>query len=92
MLLTAASLGLRTISMVFQVYLSNLVGAAGIGLLQLTMSVGMLAGTVGTAGVRVAAMYLCAEEHGHRRPPESGWPCATAFFMPCCSPSQLDLH
>lgn len=68
MLLTAASLGLRTISMVFQVYLSNLVGAAGIGLLQLTMSVGMLAGTVGTAGVRVAAMYLCAEEHGHRRP------------------------
>ena len=68
MLLTAASLGLRTISMVFQVYLSNLVGAAGIGLLQLTMSVGMLAGTLGTAGVRVAAMYLCAEEHGHRRP------------------------
>ena len=68
MLLTAASLILRTVSMVFQVYLSNLVGAAGMGLLQLTMSVGVLAGTLGTAGIRVAAMYLCAEEHGLRRP------------------------
>ena len=91
MLLTAASLGLRTISMVFQVYLSNLVGAAGIGLLQLTMSVGMLAGTVGTAGVLPPC--ICVQRNMDTvGPPESGWPCATAFFMLCCSPSQLDLH
>lgn len=68
MLLTAASLALRAVSMVFQIYLSNVVGAAGIGLLQLTMSVGMLAMTAATLGVRVAAMYLSAEEYAHRRP------------------------
>ena len=68
LLLTLANLLLRTVSMVFQVYLSNLVGAAGIGLLQLILMVGVMAMTVGTSGVRIAGMYLCAEEFGHRRP------------------------
>ncbi len=68
LLLTLANLLLRTISMVFQVYLSKAVGAAGIGLLQLVLTVGSLAMTVGTSGVRVAGMYLCAEEFGRHRP------------------------
>ena len=68
LLMTAANLLLRTISMAFQVYLSNQIGAAGIGLLQLVLTVGMLAVTVGTSGVRVACMYLCAEELGRGRP------------------------
>jgi stage V sporulation protein B len=59
MLLTAANLAMRVVSMLFQVFLSREVGAAGLGLLQLTMTVGMLAMTIGTSGVRVAAMYLC---------------------------------
>ena len=54
--------------MCFQVYLSNRIGAAGIGLLQLITSVSFLAMTIGSAGVRVAAMYLTAEEYGARRP------------------------
>ncbi len=68
LMLTAANLGLRTVSMGFQVYISNRIGAAGMGLLQLVMNVGMLAVTVGSSGVRVAATYLVAEEYGHRRP------------------------
>ena len=58
---------MRAVSMVFQVYISRRIGAAGVGLLQLTMSVGALAMTVGTSGIRIASMYLCAEEHGRRR-------------------------
>lgn len=68
LLLTAANLGLRGSAMCFQVYLSNRIGAAGIGLLQLILSVSFLAMTISTAGVRVAAMYLTAEEYGARRP------------------------
>lgn len=68
LLLTAASITLRASSMCFQVFLSNRIGAAGIGLLQLISSVGFLAMTLGSAGVRVASMYLTAEEYGARRP------------------------
>ncbi len=68
LLLTAASLGLRGSSMCFQVFLSNRIGAGGVGLLQLISSVSVLAMTIGTAGVRVASMYLTAEEYGARRP------------------------
>ena len=68
LLLTAASLALRGSGMCFQIYLSNRLGAAGVGLLQLISTVGLFAMTVGTAGVRVAAMYLTAEEYGARRP------------------------
>lgn len=67
-MLTVASIGLRGSSMCFQVFLSNRIGAAGIGLLQLVMTVSMLAMTLGSAGVRVASMYLTAEEYGTRRP------------------------
>ena len=68
LLLTAASLALRGSGMCFQIYLSNRLGAAGVGLLQLISTVGLFAMTLGTAGVRVAAMYLTAEEYGARRP------------------------
>jgi len=68
LLLTAASLALRGSGMCFQIYISNRIGAAGVGLLQLIGSVGLLASTLSTAGVRVASMYLAAEEYGARRP------------------------
>lgn len=67
LLLTGGNLFLRFVSMVFQVYLSREVGAAGLGLLQLISSVGVLAMAVGCSGVRTAAMYLPAEEYGLRR-------------------------
>lgn len=67
LLLTAANLVMRLVSMLFQVWLADAVGAAGLGLLQLIMTVYGLAMTVGTSGIRVAAMYLCAEEYGLQR-------------------------
>lgn len=67
LLLTAANLLLRLISIGFNVFLSARIGAAGLGVLQLISTIGMFAVLVGTSGVRVAAMYLSAEEYGHRR-------------------------
>ena len=67
LLLTGANLALRMVSMGFQVYLSGQIGAAGIGLLQLVLSVSMLAMTAGMGGIRTSAMYLTAEEVGSGR-------------------------
>ena len=67
MLLTAVHLLLRLAGTSFQVYLSGRIGAAGIGLLQLTMSVGNFALVAGMAGIRTASMYLTAEELGRRK-------------------------
>ena len=65
LMLTAVNLLLRAAGTSFQVYLSGRIGAAGIGLLQLVLSVGSLAMVAGIAGVRTATMYLTAEELGH---------------------------
>lgn len=67
LLLTLANLAMRGVSMLFQAYLTGQVGAAGVGLLQLILTVNAFAVTVGTSGIRVAAMYLSAEEYGLRR-------------------------
>ncbi len=64
---------LRFISTGFQVYLSGQIGAAGIGLLQLVLSVGGLALTAAMAGIRTATMYLTAEELGKKRPENVRW-------------------
>ena len=66
-LLTAANLLLRLISIGFNVFLTEEIGASGLGLLQLISTVGTFAMLVGTSGVRVASMCLAAEEFGHRR-------------------------
>ena len=73
MLLTGVNLLLRLVGTGFQVYLSGQIGAAGIGLLQLVLSVGGLAMTAGMAGIRTATMYLTAEEIGKRRPENVRW-------------------
>lgn len=67
LLLTAANLLLRLISIGFNVFLAERIGASGLGLLQLISSVGLFAVLVGTGGIRTAAMYLAAEEFGRRR-------------------------
>ncbi len=64
LLLTAANLLMRWISIQLNVYLSARIGAAGLGLLQLISTVGLFATLLGTGGVRVAAMTLCAGEFG----------------------------
>ena len=67
MLLTATNLFLRLISIGFNVFLMEQIGASGLGLLQLISTVSIFALVVGSSGVRVAAMFLSAEEFGHRR-------------------------
>ena len=73
MLLTLVNLLLRFVSTSFQVFLSGRIGAAGIGLLQLVLSVGSLAMTVGMGGIRTATMYLCAEVVGQKRQENMVW-------------------
>lgn len=68
LLLTGVELLLRGVSMLFQRELAARIGAEGIGLLQLILSVGGFAMTLGLSGLRVSAMYLCAEEYGRGRP------------------------
>ena len=73
LLLTGVNLLLRLVSTSFQVYISGKIGAAGVGLLQLVMSVGAMAMTLGVAGIRTTAMYLSAEEIGKKRPEGIRW-------------------
>ena len=80
LLLTAVNLLLRAAGTSFQVYLSATIGAAGIGLLQLTMSVGNLAMVAGMGGIRTAAMYLTAEELGRKQPGNVTWVLSGCFL------------
>jgi len=80
LLLTVVNLLLRMVSTSFQVFLSGRIGAAGIGLLQLVLSVGALSMTLAVAGVRTATMYLCAEELGKKRPGNVRWVLSGCFL------------
>ena len=73
MLLTGVNLLLRLVGTSFQVYLSRRIGAEGIGLLQLVLSVGSMAMVAGMAGIRTATMYLTAEEYGRNRRGNLPW-------------------
>lgn len=73
LLLTGVNLLLRFVSTSFQVYLSGRIGAEGVGLLQLVLSVGGLALTIGMGGIRTATMYLCAEVVGQKKMPTMAW-------------------
>ena len=80
LLLTGVSLLLRLVSTSFQVYISGRIGAAGVGLLQLVLSVGMLAMTAGMAGIRTSTMYLTAEELGRKKPANVSWVLSGCFI------------
>ena len=66
-MMTSASLLMRCIAMGFQGYLSGRIGAAGIGLYQLVMSVELLASTFAISGIRFAVTRLVSEELGMGR-------------------------
>ena len=61
-ILTATALILRGLGLFFRVYLSNIIGAEGMGLYQLIFSVYMLAYTFATSGICTAVTRLCADE------------------------------
>lgn len=67
-LLTGTSLLMRTVGISFQVYLTKKIGASGIGLFQLIMSVSMLAATFALSGIRFATTRLVSEELGKFNP------------------------
>ena len=73
LMLTGVNLLLRLVSTSFQVFLSGRIGASGIGLLQLVLSVATMSMTAGVAGIRTATMYLTAEELGKKRPQNVTW-------------------
>ena len=79
-MLTGVNLLLRFAGTSFQVYLSGRIGAAGIGLLQLTMSVGSLAMVAGMGGIRTATMYLTAGEIGRGRKQNVTWVLTGCFL------------
>ena len=61
-LLTASTLVLRMVGMIFQAWLASRIGAEGIGLYQLSGSVTMLFGVLSVSGVRFASTKLISEE------------------------------
>ena len=83
-MLTGVNLLLRFAGTSFQVYLSSRIGAAGIGLLQLVMSVGGLAMVAGIGGIRTATMYLTAEELGRKNTKNVTWVLSACFLYSIC--------
>ena len=62
--LTVSALVMRLTGMLWQVWLAGQIGAAGIGLFQLVMSVGFLFVTVAVSGIRFTVTRLLSEELG----------------------------
>ena len=63
-LLTASTLVMRLLGLMYQVWLAGRIGGAGIGLFQLVLSAGMLFSTLAVSGIRFATTRLLAEEAG----------------------------
>lgn len=62
LILTVATTIVRVVGMLFRIYLANTLGAEGIGLYQLILSIYMLMITLATSGIRVAVSRLISEE------------------------------
>ncbi len=60
-ILTVTSLLLRTIGIFFRIYVSNRVGAEGMGLYQMIVSVYVLMSSFATAGLNTAVTRLCTD-------------------------------
>ena len=64
LILTATTFLMRTIGVSFNIYLTNRIGAAGIGLFSLVTTVYSMAVTFSTAGLKLAATRLVVEDNG----------------------------
>lgn len=62
LILTVATTIVRVVGMLFRIYLANTLGAEGIGLYQLILSIYMLMVTLATSSLRVAVSRLISEE------------------------------
>lgn len=61
-ILTVTSLILRTVGIFFRIYLSNQIGAEGMGLYQLIVSIYVLGSTFATSGISTAVTRLVADD------------------------------
>lgn len=61
-ILTLSTMMLGFVGMIFRVYLSNKIGAEGMGLFQLIMSINIMTSTFAISGIRVTLTRLVAEE------------------------------
>ena len=61
-ILTVTALVLRTLGIFFRIYMSNTIGAEGMGLYQLIFSVYVLAAAFAGGGISTAVTRLCADE------------------------------
>ena len=61
-ILTITALILRTLGIFFRIYMSNTIGAEGMGLYQLIFSVYVLAAAFAAGGISTAVTRLCADE------------------------------
>lgn len=66
LILTASSLILRFVGIIFKVWLAKLIGSEGIGLYHLVFSVYMLAATFATSGICTAVTLPCRRGIGFR--------------------------
>lgn len=69
LMLTGVSFLMQTVSVSFNVWLTNRIGAAGIGLFQLIMTVYGLSVTLGCGGIRLASTRLAAEADSESEKP-----------------------
>lgn len=67
-IMTVTALILRSIGILFRIYISNRVGAEGMGLYQLIISVYVLASSFAAAGLNTAVTRLCTDELACGRP------------------------
>ncbi len=66
-ILTVTSLLLRSIGILFRIYVSNRIGAEGMGLYQLIVSVYVLAASFASSGLTTAVTRLCTDELAYKR-------------------------
>ena len=76
--LTAAGILMRCVGLIWQAQLARRIGAAGLGLWQLVLSVNSLAATLAISGIRFTATRLVSEELG-----EGNFPGAGAVVRAC---------
>lgn len=76
LILTGTIFLMRTVGVSFNVYLTNRIGALGIGLFQLIMSVYILAATLASAGIRLATTRLVVDALSRGR--------RAGVIMRCC--------
>lgn len=89
--LMAAGLVVRILGFVYRIYLSNLIGAEGMGLFQLIMPLYTLIILTLTAGVSIAVSKMVAEEQAQRRYVNSPRITANAVLLVICSGASVSL-